>query len=553
MSENIILATSVGMSESAADNGEAFSYLLSESARTGYVAVINGKFNIQTPQVFTGLGQFTIRSSEANKIDAGQGPELNYIGLPTDQPLFKFIGCYSHSMWGVDNYGVTINLRQLCKYGINTHVHTGENTYSNVGWQHQRLIINAAADGGACYRMTGSINNSEHRFFRCSGYSGNHIKGVTGISLTSGGSSYTSGTYNDVVLDNVTTGGSYARATITVSALGVVTGITLTAQGRGYTVGNVLKIHAIQASANAGLLTGSGATFTVSSVVSSMNVNEAPFSNLPVTYSGTSRASVANVSSYTPWVIGNSIPTTGTWAVGQHVLNWTPTGGYGTPMAWYCTSAGTFGATNPTFAIVPYDLSGMNLGDPKRGAAWLEIDNPNSVNIEVHECNFGNGAQAVRVLSGGVRIHDTNPSGNSDVDVYANSNVVYVGGWTEQSNRFMFEPLAQTLSNITVENVRIASYPHWYAKDQGFDQRPTEVASFAPIWTKRWRGMKVSNCTIGTDTSTSLPKRVIFYVDVTYPPQVDVTNTYTRKAGTWNDGVHNENYTPNVVHWSGFN
>lgn len=548
-----VLLASAYMSEGAADNGAAFKTFLEAAVSQKKVAVIDGKFNIQTPQVFTGLGQFTIRSAEPNKIDAGQGPELNYIGDPTDQPLFKFVGCSSHSVWGIGNYGVTINLNQLCKYGINTHVSAtaGENTYSLASWQHENLIINSAADGGACYRMTGSINNSEHRFFRCRGYSGNHVKGMTGVSLTTGGSGYTNGTYYNVMLVRHTGSGSYARATITVSG-GAVTGITLTARGSGYTVGDVVKIHTTQSTANAGLLTGLNATFTVTSIVTAMNVNDYPFSNMNAEY-GAARVSVADFNSLTPWVIGTAIPTTGTWVKGQHILNWTPTGGYGTPVAWYCVTGGTFGGTNPTFATVPNGIGGLGLGDPLKGAAWLEVDNPNSVNIEVAECGFSNGAQGIRLLRGGMRVHDTNAAGNCDVDVFAANDIVYSGGWTEQSNRFMFEPGANTLSGITVENVRIASYPHWYALQNGYDQRPTEVASFAPIWTNRWRGMKVANCTIGTDTTNTLPKKVIFYVQTTYPPVVDVTNTYTRKAGIWNDSVFNENLTPNIVWWSGFN
>jgi hypothetical protein len=90
------------------------------------------------------------------------------------------------------------------------------------------------------------------------------LNGVTAFSTLVGGSSYTNGTYTDVVITGGT--GSGARATIVVSSA-QVTSVTITTAGNGYVVGNVLSANA----ANIGG-TGSGFAFTVTQVSGSRPV-----------------------------------------------------------------------------------------------------------------------------------------------------------------------------------------------------------------------------------------------------------------------------------------
>ena len=90
------------------------------------------------------------------------------------------------------------------------------------------------------------------------------LNGVTAFSTLVGGSSYTNGTYTNVVITGGT--GSGARATIVVSSA-QVTSVTITTAGNGYVVGNVLSANA----ANIGG-TGSGFAFTVTQVSGSRPV-----------------------------------------------------------------------------------------------------------------------------------------------------------------------------------------------------------------------------------------------------------------------------------------
>lgn len=548
------ILASAYMSESATDNGPAFSTFLQAVVSQKKTGVIDGKYNIRTPQVFTGLGQFTLISSEPNKIDKGQGPELNYTGTVTDQPLFKFIGCYNGSQWGDGNYGITINLLSGAKYGINMHVANvaGEKDFSLHQWTFNNVFISAARDGGAGWRLTGDYNNDTHIFNGCSGYIGQHIKGVKTLNWSQTGT-LTNGTYYNVPIDKSNYTQNPVRATIVISG-GSVTSVTVTAQGFGYTVGDALVIKSGFADSDSILsnISGNGATlsFTVASIITDMDINVAPFSNQAAGYNAP-RISVANYNNYTPWVIGTSIPTTGTWTSGQEILNWTAAAGYGTPNAWYCTSSGTFGsATEPTFATVPNGLGGLGLGDPMKGAALVEVDNINSVGLVFNACNFGQGAQALRLMRGRARLFNCNYGPNTDVDIFQQDQVVVIGGWTEQSNRFLFEPYAQTASSINIQDMKMASFPYVFATLNGYSQQATNNLSFAPVWTNRWNGISVINSTI--EAGGTLPKKPVIWVNTTYQPPVSLTaGTMTRNAGAWDDGTHGRNINRNVMGWLG--
>lgn len=563
---DIILATSVGMSESVADNGAAFAYLLQQAAAYGKTAVINGKFNIQTPQVFTGLGRFSVKSITPNSIDVGQGPELNYTGSTTAQPLFKFIACQNSSRWGDGEYGVTINLGGNCRYGINTHRSSasGENMYSNASWNYESVFVNWAGDGGAGIRLTGNQVNSEHRFYRCGGYSGWHIKGVKTVTIaTTGSGGLPNGTYTDVALNSVNGGGYWARATIVVSS-GSVTQITITNNGWNYAVGSTLSINPIQPTSNQALATANEAItyankakFTVATIITNQKTIDYPFSgstNPWNYYDSGDRFSVNDYNNFTTmWIDGpangiTSTPTTGTWHTGQHILNWTAAGGYGTPIGWICTAGGTPG----TWIEIPNgaDLGYYGLGDPHKGAAWLEVDNANSVDIEVRNCVLALGAQGIRCMRGSIRSYDTNYGPNSDVDIFNGQNVDVYGGWSEQSCRFLYEPYGRNPSLVHIENMtNIASYPYNFALANGYSYDATSPLTFAPIYSAKWHSLYMKNCHLNA-VETTMPMKLMALAGTDRPPQWDVTACTSRKAGVWSETYSNiDNYTSDIVFW----
>lgn len=526
------ILASAYMSEVATDNGPAFSTFLQAVVSQKKIGVIDGKYNIQTPQVFTGLGQFTLISSEPNKIDKGQGPELNYTGSVTDQPLFKFIGCENNSIWGEGKNGITINLLNGAKYGINMHVSNtaGEHDYSLHQWSFINTYINYATDGGASWRLTGDINNDTHIWYECGGYPGNHINGVKTVTANQTGTLSTNTTYYNVPIGKASYCACPARATIVVSS-GLATA-TITNLGVGFAISDTLVIQSGYAD-SANLLadissSGVTLTFTVASILTDMDINSYPFSNESSGYTAP-RISVANYNSYTPWVIGNAIPTTGTWATGQTVLNWTAAGGYGSPIGWYCSAGGTPG----TWIPLPYGLGSYGLGDPLKGAALVEVDNWNSVGLVMNLCNFNQGAQGMRMMRGRARIYDCNYGPNTDVDIFQQSQVIVRGGWTEQSCRFIFEPNARTFSTVNVTDMKIASYPYWFAAQNGFSQQATDNKSFSPIWTKRWDNIAIINSTLEGDTT--IPKRLMVLVDSDKPPVATTTSSHARVAGTYSD------------------
>lgn len=470
MSTDVILATSVGMDESVSDNGAAFKYLITEAVAYNKVAVINGRFNIQTPQVFTGIGRFTIRSSTPNKIDQGFGPELNYIGLNTNQPLFKFIGCQANSKWGVDLYGVTINLNGGCKYGINMHTSSasGEHNFTNSNWIYNNVFINSVMDGGAGWRLTGDINNDTHIWNACGGYPGNNAGSVKTLTLGTDNNQFNPNIYNDVPLVQQNYQSRRPiRARITVDNTSYITSIVVTDGSHGYTTGTVLipdiRYYGIDSFVTQHYSSGSDVYFTVASVGSGK------YSELNnSSYSGTSgnssrpRVTVDDYNNFVPYTFGTAQPTSGLYYSGDTVLNWTEVDGYGATQGWVCTSGDGTGVG--TWTTLSNGVGTYGLGDPTKGAALIEVDNPNSVGLVIRECQLNVGSQGIRNMRGGVRVYDCNFSNNSDVDIYTNmGNVVVEGGWTEQSNRFMAEPYSRVDSGIFVSNMRLASYPYGYS------------------------------------------------------------------------------------------
>ena len=111
-------------------------------------------------------------------------------------------------------------------------------------------------------------------------YATNTSGGVNNKTLTTGGSSYTNGTYSYKALTGGT--GTGATATLVVSG-GTVTSVTINNRGTGYTVGDILS---------AALPVGSGLQITVNSLITTtslwqheIGVDEIQGSNVNAVYS----------------------------------------------------------------------------------------------------------------------------------------------------------------------------------------------------------------------------------------------------------------------------
>jgi hypothetical protein len=89
-----------------------------------------------------------------------------------------------------------------------------------------------------------------------------NYSGISTVTLTNGGSGYTTGTYTSISLTGGASGASGAIATITVNVSGVVSAVTITTAGSGYQVGDVLSA----ANTVIGGGSGSGLVITVASI-----------------------------------------------------------------------------------------------------------------------------------------------------------------------------------------------------------------------------------------------------------------------------------------------
>lgn len=92
------------------------------------------------------------------------------------------------------------------------------------------------------------------------GYIENVGSKPTASSITLVGTGYSSGSFNNVSLYNITGNGSGAAGTMTFNSAGQLTTVTLNSSGNGYVVGDVLGIT------TSNVVRGSGAQITVSSI-----------------------------------------------------------------------------------------------------------------------------------------------------------------------------------------------------------------------------------------------------------------------------------------------
>ena len=471
------------MSTATVDNASGFKNLIKAASTCSGTAVIDDRYTISTPVVFSYavdgaiLGKFRLISSIPNNIDQNVGPEITYVGPTTTTSLISFIGCSNTSRIGDGDYGVTINCNQSIKYGIRLDCDSSTVHASNAGWSFERVIVNGAGDGGAGIILTGDITNSEHTFFRCGGYSGCHIKGVKSVDITNQGNNYANGgtqIYYDVMLKRLGDSpyGRGIRANVSVTA-GKITNVVITQPGFYYSIGDSFGFTS-NSYIPSDLTLGSGFTCSVTKLIDihaydNYSINTYPFDNeIRGTYTGYSGGTQITLNTTTSITDYYLVADDGQF-VGRAISRVGAT-----TNTWYLSGPGNSISTQTVYAY---------LGNPTRGAAGIEINNWNSVNIEIRKCGFGLGAQGLRIRKGGVKVYDTNFGPNTDVDVYNSADVSLFSGWTEQSNRFMFVAYAKTSASTSIEDMRIASYPWDFAVNSNFIGRVQSTSSSTNVIT----------------------------------------------------------------------
>jgi hypothetical protein len=186
------------------------------------------------------------------------------------------------------------------------------------------------------------------------------ILGLTSVTVTNGGTNYSSSTVFKVA--STTGAGLGASVSCPITGGVIQNSCTINAPGAGYNPnGLVTAIDPTGA--------GSGATFTsvVGNVASTdsgrTNLNGHGLAYIPQAFC------FGTVSPYIPlscWVPGTAAPTTGSWRTGDFVYNTAATG----PFGWKCTAGGTPGtwtAVGGSGAVTQYahlGTTGCNLANP---------------------------------------------------------------------------------------------------------------------------------------------------------------------------------------------